>query len=503
MHTAIRPDTSRWKSLASTCLLVAAWLYANRSELEWLFESFRYASPLNLMLAALVGGVLLVQLVRVNVIGQGNVQRSHLMVSATPNLRPYPLFLMLGSGVGAIALRWLIDIEQINVFLFALGTYGLCGLFLTPDLWRKGLPVAVLVALIVPFSAQFGSGLGFPVRVMTAQAVEQLLAAWHVSAISSHDIIILENGIAHIDLPCSGLKSLWTGTLFLLAATWLERRQFGMRWLLVWASSLLLLVWANTMRVLLLVLITQVWQQPQIAEILHVPLGVIGFVGACALTWLLLQKVPKHSRQIGGEDRSIEVAQKGNRKLVGLVAVVMAIALLSQLRPPQVNQNAIAPIQWPERMLSEPVPLTQAEQRFFDNSANPIVQKQRFVLSNLSGSILTVTTTSWHAHHPPELCFVGNGLKVERMERKQLTPEVQARWLSLQEGKLSATYWFQSPKQTTDDFLSRIWSYIVYKNKTWVLVSILFDNSYTPESSEIQGFTATVHKAIARSVNGG
>jgi exosortase O len=154
-------------------------------------------------------------------------------------------------------------------------------------------------------------------------------------------------------------------------------------------------------------------------------------------------------------------------------------------------------------MASEPVPLTQAEQRFFDNSANPIVQKQRFVLGNLSGSILTVTTASWHAHHPPELCFVGNGLKVERMERKHLTPEVQARWLSLQEGKLSAAYWFQSPKQTTDDFLSRIWSYLIYKNKTWVLVSILFDNSYTPESTEIQAFTATVHKAIARSINGG
>ena len=317
MHAAIRPDTPNWKGLASTCLLIATWLYANSSALGWLFESFKYASSFNLMLVGVAVVAVLVQLVRLSAAG------SMLGVSATPTLRPHPILLMLGSSaLGAIAFRWFVDIPQINVLLFALGTYGLCGLFLPPDLWRKGLPVAALVALILPFSAQFGSGLGFPVRVLTAQAVEQLLAAWHVSAISSADIIVLENGIAHVDLPCSGLKSLWTGTLFLLAATGLERRQLGMRWFLVWASSLLLLIWANTLRVLLLVLITHIWQQPQIAEILHVPLGLIGFIGACAVTWMLLQKVPKHSQW--------ELALAGEASMAGVSPPMTHVTGLSQ-----------------------------------------------------------------------------------------------------------------------------------------------------------------------------
>jgi exosortase O len=87
------------------------------------------------------------------------------------------------------------------------------------NFWQKNLPVAGLLACILPFNSQFNSGLGLPARVLTAQVVEQLLSMLHVGAISSYDIIVLENGIAHVDVPCSGIKTLLVGTLFLLAAT--------------------------------------------------------------------------------------------------------------------------------------------------------------------------------------------------------------------------------------------------------------------------------------------
>ncbi|NEP51632.1 MAG: exosortase O, partial [Moorea sp. SIO3C2] len=214
-------DPPRGQNLASTIVLVVAWLLGNIWALQWLFESFKYASLLNLMLIGVVLMACLVQLWR---------DRLIVNVSATPTLRLYPLLLMLGSGISAIAFRWLVYIPQLNLLLFLLGSYGLWGLFISPSLWRKGLPAAILVACVVPYSTEFNSGLGFPVRVITANAVEQMLSAWHIVAISSHDIIVMENGIAQVDLPCSGLKSLWTGTLFLLAATWLERRQLGIRW---------------------------------------------------------------------------------------------------------------------------------------------------------------------------------------------------------------------------------------------------------------------------------
>ncbi|NEO90477.1 MAG: exosortase O [Moorea sp. SIO3G5] len=547
-------DPPRGQNLASTIVLVVAWLLGNIWALQWLFESFKYASVLNLMLIGIVLMACLVQLWR---------DRLIITVSATPTLRLYPLLLMLGSGISAIAFRWLVYIPQLNLLLFLLGSYGLWGLFIPPSLWRKGLPAAILVACVVPFSTEFNSGLGFPVRVLTAHAVEQMLSAWHIVAISSHDIIVMENGIAQVDLPCSGLKSLWTGTLFLLAATWLERRQLGIRWLLVCTANLVLLAIANTIRVLLLVMIIEVWQQPQVAQVLHLPLGLIGFILACAFSWMLLQTVPQNSGglmlattvlrdlsllgkdkkqgltrlsgfrppapqnwgeielkspRIGGfrglTAKASEVNpsengcktgisyqfQQKSKSITWLLIVVIALGLVGQIQPIQDKVNAIASIQLPQQLVSEPLPLTEAEQRFFDNPALPIAQKQRFVYGNLSGSMLLVASSAWQAHHPPELCLVGNGFKVDSIKPTLLNQSVKARWLSLQDGKRSATYWFQSPQGTTDDFLSRIWDYIAHRNKTWVLVSVLFDSEHNPDSAEIQTFASAIHDAIHQSL---
>ncbi len=34
--------------------------------------------------------------------------------------------------------------------------------------------------------------------------------------------LIFENGVSQVDLPCSGVKSLWAGAIFYFAATWLS-----------------------------------------------------------------------------------------------------------------------------------------------------------------------------------------------------------------------------------------------------------------------------------------
>lgn len=489
MRASIRADTTTWQGILSTTLLVSAWLYLHISSLQWLLQSFKQASSFNLMLLGLLVTALLAQGVR---------YRQQLEISATLRIQQLPLLLMLGSAISAIALQWLVDIEQITVILFALGTYGLCGLFLQPAMWRKGLPAATLIAFILPFCAQFGTGLGFPIRVLTARVVEQMLSAWHIAAVSSYDIIVLENGIAHVDLPCSGLRSLWTGTLFLLAATWLENRQIGTQWFLVYGASLFLQVLSNIVRVLILVVVTQL-QQPTFAQILHIPLGLLGFICACGLTWLMLQSVPKHKLQQSQPEKKLKTQNLKAQFLV--LIVVIGLALIPQLRHPQQEPLSIASLHWPSGLISKRLELTETEQRFFDN-ASATSEKRRFVSGELSGSILLVSSNSWGGYHAPELCFVGSGLKVDTTERQWLTPNIKARWLSLQDGKLSATYWFQSPKQTTDDFLSRLWSQVTRQQKTWVMISVLFDSSKSPDSPEVHAFATTIHNFINHSLNG-
>jgi exosortase O len=289
----------------------------------------------------------------------------------------------------------------------------------------------------------------------------------------------------------------------------MEGRKLGVRWLLVCVSNLFFLVCANIIRVLLLVIITYVLKQPLFAEILHIPLGLIGLVCACGLSWMMLQTVPKQgevkdagTRGWGDAEHFSTSSPASLAAQALLLAFVIALIPINQLYHPQQEQpRSLASLHLPEQMVSESIPLSAAEHRFFDNYPSIVPEKRRFVSGDLSGSILMVANTTWRTYHPPELCLLATGLKVNRMEKKSLTPAVQARWLSLGDGKYSAAYWFQSPKQTTDDFLSRFWSDVTRHQKNWVLISVLFDRSLSPDSTEIRNFTTTIHDAIDQSLS--
>ncbi|MEG4514415.1 exosortase O [Microcoleus sp. F6_B4] len=485
-------------------LLALAWFWANISAVKWLLSSFVEIPTLY----KIVIGFLIVALV---VRSSGNsvsaALEEHRPPRFSPNfvLRRYPLLLMLGAGICSIALQYIIDIKQITVLLFILGTYGLCGLLVEPNFWQKNLPVAGLLACILPFNSQLNSGLGLPARVLTAQVVEQLLSMLHVGAISSYDIIVLENGIAQVDVPCSGIKTLLVGTIFLLAATWLEGRKLSLIWLAVGAANLLMLVSANAARVAVLVLVSEVFKQPNIAEIIHVPLGIVGLVGACFVTWLMLQRLPKlqpeKTSRISAKPNS-EILQNHPLAKPGIIAAVTVLAVMAQLSHVETSKMAIAHLRLPEYIKSESIPLNPSEQKFFGNYPDTQTQKIRFVAGNLRGSMLTVASTSWQTYHAPELCFVASGIPVNRIEKKQLTPSVTARWLSLKNNQLSAVYWLQSAQQTTDNFLSRIGSDLTQKNHNWVLVSILFDSSLEAENHEVKEFASQVHDTVKQSLQG-
>jgi exosortase O len=484
--------------MAMGVLTFATWLIANLASLQWLFDSLVNTSAFNLLLIALLGIGLLILAV---------VNKRSLAISPHPVMRSVPLALMWGTVIASIILQWYINIDQISVLLFLLGSYGLLGLFMAPSHWRKGLPVAAIAACVIPFSLQFTSGLGFAVRVLTSHIVEYLLAVGHIAAVSSHDIIVLENGIAHVDLPCSGLRSLWIGTLFLLMATWLEKRKLGLRWLLVYAACLLFLIAANVGRVMLLVLTTYVLQQPQMAEMLHTPFGLIGFTSACGLTWLLLRLVPQQSSQNTSQLSKQNLQSKeGHSQPASLPAnIILVISIVLLILVPRPSLAAVEPISlaaihWPAQMKLQPLPLTETETEFF-SSPDPVktvnAEKNRFQFGTLSGSMLLVSSTSWRSHHAPELCFVGNGLKVNQMTQASLASDFPVRWLSLQDRTMSATYWFQSRTKTTDEFLSRIWSDLSHQSRSWVMVSVLFDQTQSPDRTEVNTFAKSLHEAIA------
>lgn len=490
--------TLSWATLGGSCLLVLSWLYLNLSSLQWLGQTLPKATPVSLILVVLAGLVLIVQGVR--------YFEKH-SFSAVPVLRTLPLIVMMGSAIASITIPHFLNLEQLPVLLFILGTYGLLGLFFNPERWQKGLPLAFAIACLLPFSIQFTTGLGFPMRLLTAHAVERILAHWNVAAISSDDIILLENGIAHVDLPCSGMKSLWVGTLFLLAATWLENRRIGLHWLLVCIANFVLLVLANIARVLILVVTTYTFKQPEIAHLLHIPLGILGFSTACLFTWGLLRGVSRITREQGSKEtrEKLKVLSGFNRNPY-LTQIVLAVCIFGLTFVPHSQFKATPlPLTNLQASLSFPmqsVPLTSVEEEFFAKYADTTAQKHRFEFKGVSGSMLLVSSTTRQAQHAPELCLAGMGFRLNGMKQRQITPELTGRWLSLNEGTRKAVYWFQSSQRTTDNFVSRIWGEVTRREPTWVMVSILFDQSYQPDNPEVVAFLNEVHHAIAHQFSG-
>src|SRR5207244_267239 len=172
------------------------------------------------------------------------------------------------------------------------GSYGLLGLYLPPARWRRALPAALLLVGVLPFGDQADTWLGFATRVATAHGAAGVLAALHVAALPAHTIILVENGVAHVDVPCSGVRGLWIGLLFFVGATLVERRALGLRWAAAGALYAALLLAANVARVATVVLLGLVAERRALGDVLHAPVGVLGFASASAIALLLLRCVP-------------------------------------------------------------------------------------------------------------------------------------------------------------------------------------------------------------------
>ncbi|MCZ0901262.1 exosortase O, partial [Microcoleus sp. HI-ES] len=150
----------------------------------------------------------------------------------------------------------------------------------------------------------------------------------------------------------------------------------------VGAANLLMLVCANAARVAVLVLVSEVFKQPNLAQIMHVPLGIVGLVCACFVTWLMLQRVPKFQ-----PEKTSGISAKPNSEILQdhplakpvIIAAVTVLAVMAQLSHVETSKMAIAPLRLPEYIKSESIPLNPSEQKFFGNYPDTQTQKIRFV----------------------------------------------------------------------------------------------------------------------------
>jgi exosortase O len=492
--------------LTANLALVGLWLFLFRPIYPYLGTIFtRQEFRLNQL--ALVGVIGLL-------IYQGRKEGLGLRFGAAPALYLPSLAMLLGSSAAFILAERLVDINTLSASLFGLAFYGLLGLWLEPRRWRQGLPAALLLIGTLPFGEHLQTFVGYPVRLLTAALVRDGLSSFGVHTIGIDTILVFESGISQIDLPCSGVKSLWTGGMFLLAATWIERRRITRRWLLAALIFAFLLFAANLIRVAVLVTAGPVLGLNLLAEMLHVPLGVLGFAAACAaLVWMLRRIVPAEADPKAPTPAGSEVVILRPRWLLpALMSAILLLAALYTPRPKVAAAQSLDEVHFPPGLSVEPWPFSPDEIAWLSTDGPLSASRWRFTWKDGSetphhGSLLLITSDTWRAHHRPERCFETYGLTVDQSHSALLGPDFPVRlvYLSAAQNRFhySAVYWLQAPGRVTDDYATRIWSDLNPQRQTWVLVTILFDSAVNPTRPDLQALYLALRHSVAQSLEGG
>ena len=497
-HTALLPRPVR---IGANVAIVILWLWLYRGVFDYLAIIFsREDFRTNQLVLA---GVLVLIAIR------ARKERIRPQMDAAPHLFLPALVLALGGSALYLAVERFLDVNTLSASLFGLASYGLLGLWMEPQRWRQGLPAALLLVGALPFGEHLQTFVGYPVRILTAAVVRDGLRAGGVASIGVDTILVLENGVSQVDLPCSGVKSLWTGLLFLVAATWIERRRLNLRWFLTALAFAGLLFVANLARVGVLVVVGQVAEWRLAAQMLHVPLGVLGFVAACAAALALLRLQPPVVQDAwdAQSERILPALARPAWLAPALAVVTLGMALAYAGRP----QTGLAqpPPAWtfPAGLVIEPMPLTPDEVVWLTRGGAESAGRQRFEWRGITGSLMLITSTTWRAQHRPERCFEVYGLSLNDSRTYLVAPGFPVRFVSLGDddgrGRLSATYWFQSAGRTTDDYATRMWADLAPARERWVLVTILFDGVHDPHAADIQALYIALHDAVAHNLEGG
>jgi exosortase O len=471
--------------------LAITWLLLHRSSLQWAFATFTH-SDYRLNLVLLIAALALVGAYSIRSLGEGRVQ-----LRLEPSFELVP-FAVVALSVGSARLvDHAFDVDILSASFFVSGSYGLLGLFVSRITWVRAGPIAMMLVLTLPFGAQAQAYAGFSARAFTAGIVHQTLAALGVTAMPAQTIVLLENGLAHVDVPCSGIRSLWAGALFFSGATWISGRRFGPRWLFAASSLIALLIGANAVRVFVLILVGVVWQQAPIASMLHVPLGLLGFLGACAGSMWVLGKGPAPAA----------VSPPGPcRECRWLSPLLISLFAVGALSPAPVSRPSLAlrafELRLPESWDQQSVELTAQETDLFGRFGAREVAKHRFSARGVRGSILTVSSRSWRAHHPPELCLAGNGFELGSTTELRLATGDVARIVALDQDRRAAVYWFQSPTRTTGDLLERVQGEVFGGERRWVLVSVLLERPSTWVLESSSQVILDIHRAVDLELKG-
>lgn len=417
------------------------------------------------------------------------------------------LFTLIGIGVWLVA-TLVLEIHILAASALFLYAFGLFGLYSSKQHWKSAIVPFSLVLMTLPFGNIMDVYIGFPLRMLAVDIISSICSSVGISNMSNASIITIENSATQIDFSCSGLKGIWSSLLFFFLLTWLEKLQIGIKWIGTLGLLLCLVFMANLTRILILVLLTSVFSQPELADFIHGPLGIIGFGFACAAVYFIVQSqfyqralngkrwiLPKMDFRIANYKKQT----KSRNYAAKYVLILASFALWSFTSPPVTSVPPPISCHFPDTWNIQKLELSAEETAFFSQQDSSTL-KLRFEHNQISGSLLLVKSRGWRGHHNPEYCIRAGGHRIDLLSTVQISPQLPIKWMRV-DGEASACYWFQSPSQNTDDFGTRVWSEILKNEKNWVLVSVVFNDAQKIERTGLRALISQLNSIIEKQIN--
>lgn len=401
-----------------------------------------------------------------------------------------------------------IGFHTLSSALFMVYGYGLAGHFLSTALWRSLLLPMLLLILVLPFEHYLDIYLGFPLRLLSAEWAGSLLQLTQLPLLTLESILLIDNKAAIVDVDCSGVKSLWAGLIFYLLLTWLERRAITVRWTLIGIGLIGLLVISNVFRIVMLVMLDRVLGWPELAQLFHQSLGLLGFIVSCLIIWWSLLNWTQ-KRKVN--PLSVEPKPVSNPYTPAIIlGLITGLALLYQPYQAVARINTPHRLHLPSSYHFELIPLSQKETVFFSANA---ARAQKYTIEvkqkgqKIKVSMVLVWSRAWQAHHAPENCYLSQGYSISDTGIWRMNQPYTVRYLSLDKPTpqhkamqtQTGVYWFQSASHSTAEYSSRVMDHFIHPNDEWVMVSMLWERSVSPHDTRT--FIATIEQSLEQLLN--
>lgn len=386
-------------------------------------------------------------------------------------------------------------INSVSAAFLILGFIGFAYMYFpSAYISRTFIPLFTCISLL-PYASQLNDLFSFPLRIWIAKGLSAVFRATGIDIVSQHTILSAEYTSANIAAACSGIKSIWAIILCYCLLSWIGKKRFSLTWIAGALLSVGIVILFNIFRIFLLVTLSLL-QWNNLESVVHQPFGIFLFAVTIVIIFLFLKQniIPAFPNSTG-------ILSSTDTRPSTFVKILLPTSLLLMLfLAPQapVPGSDIPEFQFKphDRYSFQSSGFSDMERYHLSTYPIDTWCKVRFRADSLCGSLAIIQSSMSRAHHHPFRCLKGAGGDLEELGPLQLDNYFSLNQVCIRNTGQYACFWFQNEKLGTSDYSQRLWQWLTEKQKTWTMVSIVFDHAIDTKSEIFIQFVTWLYSEV-------